>query len=110
MAADKYVLRPVTNGYRAITTSAFRSDNAIFENGIGSISEIYDGNPPHEARGCISQSTSVAALLYLNHVINYLKNDDPLYAIHHVFGNYNVNNNIDNGKDAIHRVSKNKQL
>jgi len=23
-------------------------------------------------------------------VINYLKNDDPLYAIHHVFGNNNL--------------------
>ena len=68
-------------------------ESAIFENGIGSISEIYDGNPPHEARGCISQSTSVAALLYLNHVINYLKNDDPLYAIHHVFGNNNSKTN-----------------
>ena len=67
--------------------------SAIFENGIGSISEIYDGNPPHEARGCISQSTSVAALLYLNHVINYLKNDDPLYAIHHVFGDNNSKTN-----------------
>lgn len=67
-------------------------EDAIYENGIGSISEIYDGNPPHEARGCISQSTSVAALLYLNHVINYLKNDDPLYAIHHVFGDNNPKN------------------
>ena len=85
-------------------------ESAIFENGIGSISEIYDGNPPHEARGCISQSTSVAALLYLNHVINYLKNDDPLYAIHRVYGNDNVNNIKDNGKDAIHRVSKNIKL
>jgi Glycogen debranching enzyme len=45
----------------------------IKENGIGSISEIYDGDPPHEARGCISQSTSVAALLYLNHVIMNLR-------------------------------------
>lgn len=85
-------------------------EQAIFENGIGSISEIYDGNPPHEARGCISQSTSVAALLYLNHVINYLKNDDPLYAIHHVFGVNTVNNNKSNSKDAIHRVSNNNTL
>ena len=61
-------------------------EQAIFENGIGSLSEIYDGNPPHEARGCISQSTSVAALLYLNYVINYLS---------------------DNSNDAIHRISKN---
>ena len=47
-------------------------ETAIQENGIGTISEIYDGNPPHEARGCISQSTSVAALLYLKYVIDGL--------------------------------------
>lgn len=51
-------------------------EKAVFVNGIGSISEIYDGNPPHEARGCISQSTSVAALLYLKYIINSLKNKD----------------------------------
>lgn len=45
---------------------------AIQENGVGTISEIYDGNPPYEARGCISQSTSVAALLYLKYVIDGL--------------------------------------
>ncbi len=33
------------------------------EHGIGTISEIYDGNPPHDARGAISQAWSVAALL-----------------------------------------------
>ncbi|MCL4539200.1 MAG: glycogen debranching enzyme N-terminal domain-containing protein [Bacteroidetes bacterium] len=33
------------------------------EAGIGSISEIYDGEPPNTARGCISQAWSVAELL-----------------------------------------------
>jgi predicted glycogen debranching enzyme len=47
-------------------------EDAIKDNGIGTISEIYDGNPPHEARGCISQSTSVAALLYLRYLIDKL--------------------------------------
>ena len=44
-------------------------EGAIKDNGIGTISEIYDGNPPFEARGCISQSTSVGALLYLHYLI-----------------------------------------
>lgn len=48
---------------------------AVKENGLGSVSEIYDGNPPHEARGCISQSTSVAALLYLKYIIDNIKNN-----------------------------------
>ena len=47
-------------------------EEAIKENGIGTVSEIYDGNPPFEARGCISQSTSVGALLYLKYLIDEL--------------------------------------
>lgn len=50
-------------------------ESAITENGIGTISEIYDGNPPHKARGCISQSTSVGALLYLQYVIRSLNGE-----------------------------------
>ena len=49
-------------------------EEAVKENGIGSISEIYDGDPPNEGRGCISQSTSVGALLYLHYVIEQLRN------------------------------------
>ena len=36
---------------------------AMNEHGIGTISEIYDGDPPHYPRGAISQAWSVAALL-----------------------------------------------
>jgi len=32
----------------------------IFEAGLGTISEIFDGDPPHVPRGCISQAWSVA--------------------------------------------------
>jgi predicted glycogen debranching enzyme len=40
--------------------------------GIGSISEIYDGDPPHEGKGTISQAWSVAALLRIRRMIkNY---------------------------------------
>ncbi len=41
--------------------------------GIGSISEIYDGNPPHYARGAISQATGVAALLRIDEMIEGFK-------------------------------------
>jgi predicted glycogen debranching enzyme len=40
--------------------------------GIGSISEIYDGNPPHTGRGAISQATGVAALLRISEMIETL--------------------------------------
>lgn len=35
----------------------------MYEHGLGTISEIYDGSPPHSPRGAISGATSVAALL-----------------------------------------------
>jgi glycogen debranching enzyme len=33
------------------------------EAGLGSVSEIFDGQPPHKPRGCIAQAWSVAELL-----------------------------------------------
>ncbi len=38
--------------------------------GIGTIAEIYDGDPPHEAKGAISQAWSVAELLRLKTIID----------------------------------------
>jgi len=32
----------------------------VYEAGLGSLSEIYDGEPPHRPRGCIAQAWSVA--------------------------------------------------
>ncbi|MDP4281268.1 MAG: amylo-alpha-1,6-glucosidase [Bacteroidota bacterium] len=39
------------------------------EHGIGTISEIYDADPPHAARGAISQAWSVAELLRIGWLI-----------------------------------------
>ncbi len=47
--------------------SGFHEDMTI--HGVGSISEIYDGDPPHTPRGAISQAWSVAALLRINEMI-----------------------------------------
>jgi predicted glycogen debranching enzyme len=43
--------------------------NALTELCIGSIAEIYDGNPPHKARGAISQAWSVAELLRIKEML-----------------------------------------
>ncbi|HTX89369.1 MAG TPA: amylo-alpha-1,6-glucosidase [Bacteroidales bacterium] len=45
------------------------------EHGIGTISEIYDGDPPHQARGAISQAWSVAELLRMHHLIEKYEKD-----------------------------------
>ena len=47
---------------------------AMNEYGIGTISEIYDGDPPHYPRGAISQAWSVAALL---RIIDKVENFSP---------------------------------
>ncbi|MBW6460292.1 MAG: amylo-alpha-1,6-glucosidase [Bacteroidales bacterium] len=44
-------------------------EGVMTEHGIGTISEIYDGDPPHAARGALSQAWSVAELLRINWMI-----------------------------------------
>jgi len=41
------------------------------QSGLGTISEVFDGEPPHEPRGCIAQAWSVAEPLraYLEDVV-----------------------------------------
>lgn len=46
---------------------AFESE--MDEHGIGTISEVYDGDPPHKGAGAISQAWSVAELLRIHKMI-----------------------------------------
>jgi len=43
-------------------------EQTISEYCIGTIAEIYDGDPPHRPKGAISQAWSVAALLKINQI------------------------------------------
>ncbi|MBI4391200.1 MAG: glycogen debranching enzyme family protein [candidate division NC10 bacterium] len=52
--------REVVAGLRALL-EPFRAH--LGEVGLGSVSEIFDGDPPHHPRGCIAQAWSVAELL-----------------------------------------------
>lgn len=45
----------------------FKED--MTRHGIGSVSEVYDGDPPHKPGGTISQAWSVAELLRINELI-----------------------------------------
>lgn len=40
------------------------------EAGLGCISEVFDGNPPHRPGGCIAQAWSTAALIHLYFLLN----------------------------------------
>ena len=44
-------------------------DPVMTEHGIGTISEVYDGDPPHNPGGAISQAWNVAELLRINWLI-----------------------------------------
>ena len=37
----------------------------LLDAGLGQVSEIFDGDPPHRAAGCIAQAWSVAEILRL---------------------------------------------
>jgi predicted glycogen debranching enzyme len=48
------------------------------EHGIGTISELYYGDPPYRGKGAISQAWSVSELLRINYLINKVENQsDP---------------------------------
>ncbi len=62
------------SGLRKMQWYIEKFEETMMEHGIGTVSEIYDGDPPHTPRGCISQAWSVAEILRANHLINeYLK-------------------------------------
>jgi len=51
-------------------------EEVMNQHGIGSVSEIYEGDPPHEARGAVSQAWSVAALLRIHDMLQKSGQED----------------------------------
>ncbi len=51
---------PAKQAMRALLASLLQH---LDEAGLGSVSEIFDGDPPHKPRGCFAQAWSVAELL-----------------------------------------------
>ena len=49
-------------------TEGFYAD--INKHGVGAFSELYDGDPPHEAHGAIASACSTAALLRVDYLMN----------------------------------------
>jgi len=43
--------------------------DAMDEAGLGQISEVYDGDPPHRPGGCIAQAWSVAAAIHIRRML-----------------------------------------
>lgn len=71
--AEGYLKINGKSGLRRMEYYLEQFEEVMTEHGIGSISEIYDGDPPHKARGCISQAWSVAEIYRAKELIeNYL--------------------------------------
>ncbi|NPV71658.1 MAG: glycogen debranching protein [Firmicutes bacterium] len=54
----------------------------LYEAGLGTVSEVFDGDPPHAPGGCISQAWSVAEI-YRAYVEEYLEAGPPHGSIAH---------------------------
>lgn len=55
-------------------TEGFYAD--INKHGVGAFSELYDGDPPHEAHGAIASACSTAALLRVDYLMNKYRKEE----------------------------------
>lgn len=78
-SAFPWLLGPFVEGYLKLHGKSGLSlikklyqgfEDEMVEAGVGTISELYYGDPPHKGKGAISQAWSVAELLRINHLIN----------------------------------------
>ncbi len=60
--------------YPVLEKILYNFNNCMIEYGISTVAEVYDGDPPHRANGCISQAWSVSALLYIKWLLETKNN------------------------------------
>ncbi len=74
--AEAYLSLHERSGLKHIEKLYLDFEDEMSKHGIGSISELYDGNPPFKARGEISKAWSVGALLLINKLIEKYKSEN----------------------------------
>jgi len=67
--AEAYLKIMGNSGIEVIENIYNSFEEVMDDRGIGTISEVYNGDPPHTARGAISQAWSVAELLRIKSMI-----------------------------------------
>jgi predicted glycogen debranching enzyme len=67
--AEGYLKIHGKQGLPLIEELYFGFEEQMSAHGIGSVSEVYDGNPPHKADGAISQAWSVSELIRIREMI-----------------------------------------
>ncbi len=75
---EGYLLLHKKSGTGFIRKIIMGFEKVMNEHGVGSISEIYNGNPPHEPRGAISQAWSVAEILRSLDLLHKYENQKPV--------------------------------
>ncbi|WP_209329648.1 amylo-alpha-1,6-glucosidase [Lunatimonas salinarum] len=68
--AEGYLKLHGKSGKRFIQNVIASFDKVMTQYGIGTVAEIYDGDPPHRPKGSISQAWSVGELLRMQYLIN----------------------------------------
>ncbi len=71
--AEAYLKINMRSGIPLIEKTFQGLEETITEHGIGSISELFDGDPPHKPGGAISQAWSVAEVLRMNDIVTKYK-------------------------------------
>ncbi len=67
--AEAYLKIHGKNGIPFIKNIYDGFSDTMIEHGISTISEVFDGDPPHKAEGAISQAWSVGELLRINYLM-----------------------------------------
>jgi len=70
--ADAYLKLYGKDGKEHLMSLYMAFEEVMNEAGIGTISEIYDGDPPHTARGALSQAWNVSELLRIKWMLERL--------------------------------------
>jgi predicted glycogen debranching enzyme len=74
--AEAYLRIFKEKGVPYVETLYNNFQEVMLEDGIGTISEIYEGNPPHYGCGAISFAASVGELLRMKHMMEQYRNSE----------------------------------
>lgn len=72
--ADAWLKQYGKSGVDFIRKIYLSFEDTMHEHGVGSVAEVYNGNPPHEAHGAISQAWSVSELLRIRGMLGRINN------------------------------------
>ncbi|MFC4871252.1 amylo-alpha-1,6-glucosidase [Negadavirga shengliensis] len=70
--AEGYLKLHGKEGKKIVDAMIHNFDGVMSQYGVGTVAEIYDGDPPHRPKGAISQAWSIGELLRMMYLVNNL--------------------------------------